>query len=88
MSKKLFEKIFQICFLAAPLTSKYYCLPGGTLTMSESAAYRARGRLLLLARLCFSAFVGTEFTIGSTASVPLDLDLLNGGVSTRDSDVI
>lgn len=56
--------------------------------MSESAAYSARGRLLLLALLCLSAFVGTVAIIGSTASAPLDLDLLNGGESTRDSDVM
>jgi len=64
------------------------CLPGGTLTISVSAAYSARGRLLLLALLCFSAFVGTVFIIGSTANAPLDLDLLNGGDSTRDSEVM
>ena len=63
-------------------------LPGGTFTISVSAAYNARGRLLLLALLCFSILVGTVFTIGSTANAPLDLDLLNGGESIRDSDVI
>lgn len=69
-------------------TKFLFCLPGGTLTISGSAAYSARGRLLLLARLCFSVFVGTAFIIGSTTSAPLDLDRLNGGDSTRDSDVM
>lgn len=78
-------KTYFRCFI---FSYSYVGLPGGTLTMSESAAYSARGRLLLLALLCFSAFVGTEFTIDSTASAPLDLDRLNGGESTRDSDVI
>lgn len=56
--------------------------------MSVSAAYKARGRLLLLVRLCFSFFEETVFKIGSTANAPLDLDRLNGGDSKRDSDVI